>query len=99
MSAYAATMQAVLEKFFERVDCASWVDSLSERAHFSVGGLRFSITREWTVSEYDYLSQLIDRVRGAVDAISDGFGWMCGIWDDQWSMGHGSLGPEVEVFW
>ena len=97
MSPHAATMRHVLERFFEHVECASWVDYMSEQMHFNIGGLRFSLTRAWLESEYDYLSALIGRVRGAVEAISDGFGWMCGIWDAQWAMGHGSLEPDVEV--
>ena len=97
MSLYDQIVQEVCEQFFECVECASWVDHMSECMHLSIGGLRFSITRAWTESEYDFLSQLVSRVRDTVAAISDGFGWMCGIWDAQWAMGHGSLPPGVEV--
>jgi hypothetical protein len=84
---------------FPLVESASWTDVVRDRIWFSLGGLEFVITREEIESEHHYASLLWRRIHGAIDAICEGLGWCSGIWDEQWAMSHGSLGPEVEVLW
>jgi hypothetical protein len=84
---------------FPLVESASWIDCDRDLMWFSIGGLTFKVTREELESEIHYVSLLWRRIHGAVNAICDGLGWCSGIWDEQWAMSHGSLGPEVEVLW
>ena len=82
------------------LEVISWRDGDRFLFWQSIGGLRFSITEEQVhaaMSEQHITWLILRLVDEAVFAVCDGLEWCSGIWDDLWSMSHGSLSPEVEV--
>ena len=89
-----------IEGFFGQAEVITWTDFDAEIYRASVGGLRFSVTQEQLVSSESYERALTDVLNGvykAVRAISEGFEWSSGIWDDRWAMSHGSLSADTEI--